>query len=372
MSLQRVIISGGGTGGHIYPAIAIAEALQRHIPQIEILFVGAEGKMEMEKVPKAGYSIVGLPIRGWQRGKWRVNVTSLPWRIVASLWKAYRILRQFRPDAVIGTGGYASIAIGQLAAWMGVPLFLQEQNAFAGFTNRLLGKYARKICVAYPMMEKFFPKDRIALTGNPVRQDLHCLDKLRLEAAKYFGLNPESKTIFVMGGSLGANTINQAVLKALPKWMAAGYQLIWQTGKAYYESLQETVPSYQGLYMSQFIYQIPYAYALADVVVSRGGAISISEICIAGKPCILVPSPNVAEDHQTHNVETLASRGAAIVIKDNQVVEQLGDVLLELLSDKARQESLIKAIKNFARPTAADEIAKLIINEVEKLQVHAG
>jgi len=365
MRLQKVIISGGGTGGHIYPAIAIAQALQQCVPDLQLLFVGAEGKMEMEKVPKAGYPIVGLPVRGLQRGQWKAN-WSFPFRLAASLWKARCVLQEFRPDAFIGVGGYASGAIGQAAAWNRVPIFLQEQNAFAGLTNKLLAKYARRICVAYPGMEKFFPKERIVITGNPVRQDISNLEGLREKAAAHFGLDADKKTVLVMGGSLGAHTINQCLQKEAPRLLAAGYQLIWQTGKGYHESLRRAVPSQKGLYMSDFVYEMNYAYALADVVVSRAGALSVSEICVAQKPCILVPSPNVAEDHQTKNALALAEKGAALMVKDSQAATLLGDTLMQLLSDEPKQEALKNAIRAFARPDAAAQIAAIILNETSK------
>ncbi|WP_250631413.1 undecaprenyldiphospho-muramoylpentapeptide beta-N-acetylglucosaminyltransferase [Rhodoflexus caldus] len=365
MQLQKVIISGGGTGGHIYPAIAIAQALQQRIPDLQLLFVGAEGKMEMEKVPKAGYTIVGLPIRGLQRGQWKANLT-FPFRLAASLWKARRILREFRPDAVIGVGGYASGAIGQVAAWNNVPIFLQEQNAFAGLTNKLLAKYARKICVAYPGMEKFFPKERIVLTGNPVRQDIQHLEGLREKAAAHFGLAADRKTVLVLGGSLGARTVNRCIQKEALRLLDGGYQLIWQTGKGYYDALRALFPPQKGLYISDFVYEMHYAYALADVVVSRAGALSVSEICVAQKPCILIPSPNVAEDHQTKNALALAEKGAALMVKDSEAEALLGDMLMQLLADEAKQAALKNSIRAFARPDAAAQIAEVIVSEIDK------
>lgn len=365
MRLQKVIISGGGTGGHIYPAIAIAQALQQRVPDLQLLFVGAEGKMEMEKVPKAGYKIVGLPIRGLQRGQWKANLT-FPFRLVASLWKARRVLHEFRPDAVIGVGGYASGAIGQVAAWSSVPVFLQEQNAFAGLTNKLLAKYARKICVAYPGMEKFFPQERIVITGNPVRQDISHLEGLREKAAAHFGLAADKKTVLVIGGSLGARTINQCIQKEVARLSEAGYQLIWQTGKGYYDALRQLFPPQKGLYISDFVYEMNYAYALADVVVSRAGALSVSEICVAQKPCILVPSPNVAEDHQTKNALALVEKGAALMVKDSEAAMLLGDTLMQLLADEPQQAALKNAIRAFARPDAAAQIAAIILNETDK------
>ena len=292
---HKVIISGGGTGGHIFPAIAIANALQKRLPDLEILFIGAQGRMEMEKVPKAGYRIEGLPIAGLQRSLSLKNL-SLPFKVINSLMKATSIIKSFKPDVVVGVGGYASGPVLFAAALKGIPTLIQEQNSYAGITNKILGKRARKICVAYEGMDKFFAKDKIVITGNPVRKDILDLAGKKPAGQKYFGLDANRKTILIIGGSLGARTINESVLAGLNELVAADVQLLWQAGNRYYESVAKAVMGYEEkVKVKEFIERMDLAYAVADLVISRAGALSIAELCVTGKPSVLVPSPNVAE-----------------------------------------------------------------------------
>jgi UDP-N-acetylglucosamine--N-acetylmuramyl-(pentapeptide) pyrophosphoryl-undecaprenol N-acetylglucosamine transferase len=361
--LKKFIISGGGTGGHIYPAIAIADEIKRRDGKHEVLFVGAEGKMEMEKVPKAGYQIVGLPMRGLQRKLTLANL-SVPFRLLGSLWQARRILRDFGPDAVVGVGGYASGAVMQVAAWSKVPILIQEQNSYAGLTNKLLAKSASKICVAYPNMQHYFPVDKIVFCGNPVRRDLQDLSGLRAKALAHFGLADHQKTLLVIGGSLGARTINECLKTGVAQLLAAGHQVIWQTGKGYWAKVQAEIKAQPGLFVSDFIYDMNLAYAAADVVVSRAGALSISELCLTAKPAILVPSPNVAENHQTKNALALADRNAALLVRDEEASQKLLPTALALLADQERQQQLSDQVRQLAKPEAAreivDELFKLI------------
>ncbi|GAA4822782.1 undecaprenyldiphospho-muramoylpentapeptide beta-N-acetylglucosaminyltransferase [Algivirga pacifica] len=359
---KRIIISGGGTGGHVYPAIAIADALKQADATTEILFVGAEGKMEMDKVPEAGYPIEGLWISGIQR---RLTMDNLmfPFKLISSIWKAFSIIRQFKPDAVVGVGGYASGPIMYAANQAGIPTLIQEQNGYAGLTNKLLASKASAICVAYPDMQKYFPEDRIHFTGNPVRKDITELEKLREEAFDHFGLSSSRKTVLVIGGSLGALTVNESIAKNVDTLLEKGYQLIWQTGKYYSDRFQQEFAHREpeGLKVMPFIRRMDYAYACADVVVSRAGALSISELCLTGKPSILIPSPNVAEDHQTKNALALEKEEAAVMVKDTAAREQLGEVLMRLLEDEQQQKQLQQAILKLAKPKAAQEIAEVII-----------
>ncbi|MCU0390743.1 MAG: undecaprenyldiphospho-muramoylpentapeptide beta-N-acetylglucosaminyltransferase [Thermoflexibacter sp.] len=362
---MKFIISGGGTGGHIYPAIAIAQELKAQIPDCEILFVGAEGKMEMEKVPKAGFKIIGLPIRGLQR-KLTLENLSFPFKLVQSLWKAWKIVKDFKPDAVIGVGGYASGAIMQVAVWQGVKTLIQEQNSHAGLTNRLVSKSVDKICVAYPNMERYFPKEKIIFCGNPVRKDITDLENIRNEAFKFFDLSENKKTVLVLGGSLGARTINNCLKSGVGELLAQGYQVIWQTGKIYFEEMKNFANTLnnKSLYVKDFIYEMNYAYACADVVISRAGALSVSELCLAGKPTILVPSPNVAEDHQTKNAMALVNENAAILVKDNEASNLLIIKTLELLKDEEKQKILVANIKKLGKPNASKEIVNEIVRIV--------
>lgn len=365
---MKYLISGGGTGGHIFPAVSIANALREADPNCEILFVGALGRMEMERVPQAGYPIVGLPVKGFNR--------SQPWKnirvvidLIRSMCQARKIVRDFRPDVGIGVGGYASGAAMKVAAKMGVPILLQEQNGFAGVTNKLLKEDAKKICVAYEGMERFFPKDKIILTGNPVRQNL--TSGTKEEALRYFneafGVNftAARKTLLIIGGSLGARTINQSIIAHIKELADSGIQVIWQTGKNYFLDCKmslEALP-HDTIICTDFVSQMPLAYALADLVISRAGASSISELCLLGKPSILVPSPNVAEDHQTHNAMALVRKDAAILVKDADAQNILITNALSLIQDNKKLASLRKNILTLALPDSA----RLIADEVMKL-----
>lgn len=366
--MKRVIVSGGGTGGHIFPALSIANALKRLDPEMEILFVGAEGKMEMEKVPEAGYRIEGLPVRGLQRRLTWENV-----KVLVNLWKSLRkarkILREFKPDAVVGVGGYASGPIGRVAAKAGVPLILQEQNSYAGVTNKLLAKKACRICVAYDGMERFFGKDKLVFTGNPVRKDLLTAKDAREEGIRFYTLDPQKKTILVTGGSLGAGTINKAVKKHLDliaEWNDV--QVIWQCGGYYYENLKQELDGKlpENVRLMAFLKRMDLAYACADVVVARAGAGTISELCLLGKAAILIPSPNVAEDHQTKNAMALVQKEAAVLLKDVEAEEKFGQVLEELWRDSGRCDHLRKNIAALAIPDSDDRIAREIWNVIEK------
>ena len=359
----NVIISGGGTGGHIYPAVAIANALKQQYPEVNILFVGAEERMEMEKVPAAGYRIVGLPVAGLQRRLTWKNLL-LPWKIGKSLRKATAIIREFKPDVVVGVGGYASAPTLWSAQRKGIPTLIQEQNSYAGVTNKILAKRAKKICVAYDNMERFFPIDRIILTGNPIRQDLKRDDgSLRAEAAAFFGLDPAKKTILVVGGSLGARTLNLTIDQALPELAKAEVQWIWQTGKQYYTRALEAVKQANAgnVKAFDFIYRMDYAFAAADIVVSRAGAGTISELCVVAKPCLFVPSPNVSEDHQTKNAQALVNKNAAIMVSDAEALTQLVPKALELVQNNDLLLSLRTNIAALAKPDAANDIVHEIL-----------
>ncbi|HOY31543.1 MAG TPA: undecaprenyldiphospho-muramoylpentapeptide beta-N-acetylglucosaminyltransferase [Bacteroidales bacterium] len=363
---KKFIISGGGTGGHVFPAIAIANSIKKKCPAAEILFVGATGRMEMEKVPEAGYSIVGLNISGIQRRLTLQNIFII-FKLISSLQKAKKIIRQFKPDVVIGVGGYASGPILRIAASRKIPTLIQEQNSYPGITNKILSKKADKICVAYEGMEKFFPKEKIILTGNPVRQDISDLSGKKDLAAAMFNLHKSKKTLLVIGGSLGARTINQSLLEKLELLAQNNIQLIWQTGKTFYETARTACTGYKdhGINVYAFISKMDYAYAAADVVVSRAGAIAISEICLTGKPAILVPSPNVAEDHQTKNAQALADHSAAILIKDTEAQQILAQKAIELVNDSRMCEKLSANITRFAHNDAADRIAEIILAMVK-------
>ena len=370
---MKYLISGGGTGGHIFPAVSIANALREADPNCEILFVGALGRMEMERVPQAGYKIIGLPVKGFDRSR--------PWKnlrvvidLVRSMIQARKIVRDFRPDVGIGVGGYASGAAMKVAAKMGVPILLQEQNGFAGVTNKLLKDDAKKICVAYEGMERFFPKDKIILTGNPVRQNL--TSGTKEEAIKYFneefGVNftTEKKTLLIIGGSLGARTINQSIIAHLNDLVDSDIQVIWQTGKNYFADCQTALEEYNSKYKIQnskfictdFVSQMPLAYALADLVISRAGASSISELCLLGKPSILVPSPNVAEDHQTHNAMALVRKDAAVLVKDADAKDTLIASALSLIQNDNQLQALHKNILTLALPDSARLIAEEVMS----------
>jgi len=369
----RVIISGGGTGGHIYPGIAIADALKdlfREINQdIEILFVGAEGKMEMEKVPKAGYHVIGLPIRGLQRSFSPASILEnlkFPVRLFGSLNQARSVIKDFRPDVVVGTGGYASGAVLQVASAMGIPTLIQEQNGHAGITNKILSRQVDAICVAYPNMESYFPKQKIQFTGNPVRSDLKNLPNPIQTDFDYFALTQGKKTVLVMGGSGGAKTINEAIWNGIETILQNDFQLIWQTGKFYIDAIkgnlkEKNLLNHPLLFVSDFIYDMKKAYQCCDIVIGRAGALTISELTLVEKPAILIPSPNVAEDHQTKNAMALAKEDAAMLIKDHEANERLIPTLIYVLNDENQQEKLKNNSRSFARPDAAKDIAKRVI-----------
>ena len=361
--MKKVIISGGGTGGHIFPALSIANALKRLDKDIEILFVGAEGKMEMEKVPEAGYKIVGLPVRGLQRKLTLSNLKVL-WNLWRSLKKAKRVVQEFKPDVVVGVGGYASGPIGKVAANAGIPLVLQEQNSYAGVTNKLLAKKAAKICVAYEGMERFFPKEKIIFTGNPVRKDLLNAANERAEGIAFYGLDANKKTVLITGGSLGAGSINKAMVRWLEK--IAGWkdvQVIWQCGSYYHKELEEQLKGRmpENVKFMPFLKRMDLAYACADLVVARAGAGTISELCLLGKAVVLVPSPNVAEDHQTKNAMALVNKQAAVMVKDAEVVERLGEVMERLLQDDGERKSLSEHILTLAMKDSDEMIAREIL-----------
>ena len=358
--MLKIIISGGGTGGHIYPAVAVAQELQKRIPDIEILFVGASDRMEMEKVPKAGYKIVGLWISGLQRSLSEKNLL-FPIKVVSAVWKSLQILKSFKPDAAIGFGGYASGAMLYAATMKKIPSVIHEANSYAGITNKILKNRVDTICVAYDKMERFFPENKIVKTGNPVRKDLMNVDSLKNEALTFFNLDPNKRTVLVIGGSLGARTINESILNGLQKIEDAGLQMIWQTGKNFDQS---TVDSRQlTAKIFPFIYEMNLAYAAADVVVSRAGALSIAELAQVRKPVILVPSPNVAEDHQTKNAMALVDREAAILVRDVDARNVLVDEMIKLANNEIKQAQLKNNIASFAMPNAAERI----VDEVPKL-----
>lgn len=374
----RIIVSGGGTGGHIFPAVSIANAIKELCPDAEILFVGAEGRMEMQRVPDAGYRIIGLPVAGFDRKRLWKNFSVLM-KLIRSQWKARKIIKEFRPQVAVGVGGYASGPTLKTAGMMGVPTLIQEQNSYAGVTNKLLAKKACKICVAYEGMEKFFPAEKIIMTGNPVRQNLLGHSISRKEAADYFGLNPAKKTILVLGGSLGARTINQTLTEGLEIIRNnPDIQFIWQTGKIYIERVRDAITTATGeavhhphinaipnLYVTDFIKDMASAYAVADLVISRAGAGSISEFCLLHKPVILVPSPNVAEDHQTKNALALVNRGAAIYVKDAEAKDRLLPVALETIADAEKLKSLCEHIAKLALPDSATMIAKEVLKLIK-------
>lgn len=362
MAPYRIIISGGGTGGHIYPAIAIANALREIEPDMEILFVGAKDRMEMQKVPAAGYRIIGLGIMGIQR---RLTVKNLmfPFKVLGSLFSARRIIKDFNPDAVVGVGGYASGPILYAANQLGIPTAIQEQNSYAGITNKLLARKASKIFVAYEGMGRFFPENKTLLTGNPVRKDLLKVNGLRDKALHHFGLVADRPTLFVMGGSLGSLTINESVAAGLQKIVASGVQLLWQTGSGYYPKALEMVngAGTDHVVVCDFINQMDLAYAVADTVISRAGALSISELALVGKPAVFVPLPSAAEDHQTSNAMSLVEADAALMVRDADARQTLVDTGLKLVSDVGLRETFEKNIAAMAKPGAAVTIAEEII-----------
>lgn len=359
----RIIISGGGTGGHIFPAISIANAIKAKHPEAEILFVGAQGRMEMQRVPAAGYEIKGLPICGFDRKHILKNIAVI-FRILKSQHMAKKIIKDFKPMAAVGVGGYASGPTLNKCAEMGIPCLIQEQNSYAGVTNKLLAKKADKICVAYEGMERFFPKEKIIMTGNPVRQNVLGNSMTKEEARKAFGLNPDKKTILVVGGSLGARTINESILNHLDMVESAGVQIIWQTGKYYNKSIMDTLSQHkpiENLKVTDFIGDMGAAYKAADLVISRAGASSISEFCLLGTPVILVPSPNVAEDHQTKNAMALVNKDAALYVKDAEAPQILLSTALATVNDDKKLNSLSENIKKLGLKNSADIIADEVI-----------
>ena len=373
----RIVISGGGTGGHIFPAVSIANALRELRPEAEILFIGAEGRMEMQRVPQAGYAIKGLPIRGFYRPLWKPQNIGVALDYLRSKRMAKQILREFRPQVAVGVGGYASSAALGAANALGIPTLIQEQNSYAGLANKQLADKAAKICVAYEGMERFFPKDKLLLTGNPVRQALLDTKLSREEALATFGLDVQRKTVLLVGGSLGARTINESVLSHLDDIAASGLQFIWQTGKYYHEEMKRRLDEYVSshdssltsrLLITDFIADMAAAYRAADLVVSRAGASSISEFCLIGKPVILVPSPNVAEDHQTKNALALVDRDAALYVKDAEARDKLIPLALQTVADDTRLRTLSANVLKMALPDSA----RIIAQEVLKLASAKG
>lgn len=363
---MKIIISGGGTGGHIFPAISIANQLKEIDPTTEILFVGAQGRMEMQRVPKAGYDIVGLPITGLDRKKlWR-NIP-IVFKLLKSLLRARRIIKRFKPDVAVGVGGFASGPTLKIAAFYNIPTLIQEQNSYAGVTNKLLAKKAQKICVAYKGMEAFFPKENIVLTGNPVRQELITPKYNKEEALMKFNLTPNKPTVLILGGSLGARSINKAILTNYSKINNSEIQYIWQTGKIYIDEIKEKIDNQaNNIFITDFITDMNAAYTAADLVVSRAGAGSISEFCLLGKPVILIPSPNVAEDHQTKNAQALVDRNAALMIRDIDVQRDLVNTITQTFSNNTLLQQLQENILELALPNSAQIIAEQIIQLAKK------
>lgn len=363
----KFVIAGGGTGGHVFPAIAIAKAIKRIAPDSEILFFGAIGKMEMEKVPNEGFKIIGLPISGLQR-KLSARNLLLPFRIIKSLIITAKQIKKFKPDAVVGVGGYASAPVVFVSSLMKIPILLQEQNSFPGLVNRLFGKKVSKVCVAYDGMEKFFPKEKILLCGNPVRPEIKNSEVSRSEALSFFNLSETKKTLLVVGGSLGALTINKSISNSLETFKNLNIQLIWQTGKTYYEIAVDDLGKIDNSDFKcfKFIEKMDMAYAACDLIISRAGAIAVSELCIVGKPVILIPSPNVTDDHQTKNALSLFNVKAALMIKDSETFEKLAEVVAELLDNEIKQKSLRENISKIAYKNADEVIANELINLIKK------
>lgn len=370
MKQFRIIISGGGTGGHIFPAISIANTIRKHFPDTEILFVGANNRMEMEKVPQAGYRIVGLPVAGFDHSHLLKNISVIR-QLFKSLGLAKKTICDFHPDIAVGVGGYASGPTLWMAASLKIPILIQEQNSYAGVTNKLLAKKATKICVAYEGMERFFPADKIVVTGNPVRADLEEATGKKDEAQKFFNLSPDKKTILVIGGSLGARTINQSIEKGLDQLYATNdVQVIWQTGRYYYKDATKYLKAYRNIsvWCSDFITRMDYAYSAADLVISRAGASSISELCLLKKPVILVPSPNVAEDHQTKNALALADKDAAVMIADKDAETNLVKEAIELVHNNQKLLSMSENITKFAKHQSAEQIVDEIVKIINSKQ----
>lgn len=363
----KIIVSGGGTGGHIFPALSIARAIQRRNEGAVILFVGAHDRMEMEKVPAAGYKIIGLPIAGFQRSLSLRNLTFFP-KLIISLIKCKSIIKTFKPDVVIGVGGFASGPLLKVAQQLKIPTLIQEQNSYAGITNKLLAKKAKKVCVAYDNMDKYFPKNKIINTGNPVRKDLQDFKDKGSEAYEFFNIRPEKKTILIVGGSLGAKTINESIALNIDELIRKDIQVIWQTGKFFFSKAKEEISRYSNhkVQVWEFITRMDLAYSAADVIISRAGAGTISELCIVGKPVILIPSPNVSEDHQTKNAKALVQKKAAILVKDSDAKQDMIKETLKLLNDDNKWVEMGANLQKLAKPNAdeqiTDEVFKLIGN----------
>ena len=361
----RIIIAGGGTGGHIFPAIAIANALRRKDSTISILFVGAKGKMEMEKVPQAGYEIIGLDIAGFNRSSLLKNL-ALPFKILKSMGQASKVMNDFNPDVVVGVGGYASFPMLRIAQKIGIPTIIQEQNSYAGKTNKLLGKKAMRICVAYDGMEKFFPAHKIKKTGNPVRETIENITVSRTEGLKHFSLEADKKTLLVVGGSLGAKSVNEAIEKHIDKLLKNNIQLIWQTGKNFVHKAAEQAVDHRSVWVNDFISQMEYAYAAADLVVSRAGALAIAELCVVKKPVLFVPYPHAAEDHQTVNALSLVNQNAALMVPDGEALDKVVPMVIELAKDEARQMELKENISKMAMLKADELIADEVLSLIKK------
>ncbi len=363
MKKYKFILSGGGTGGHIYPAVAIANELKNRFPDAEILFVGAKDKMEMQKVPQAGYKIEGLWIAGLQR-KLTMQNAMFPLKLVSSLWKSRQIVKNFKPDVVIGTGGFASGPLLQIANSLNIPTVIQEQNSYPGITNKLLSKKANAICVAYDNLERFFPKEKIIFTGNPVRQDLLDIENKKQEGISYFKLNANKKILLILGGSLGARRVNQLIEKELDFLLSTGVQIYWQCGKLYFEEYKKYNDK-ENVQIVSFIDRMDLIYAATDFVISRAGASSVSELCLVGKPTIFIPSPNVAEDHQTKNAKAIVDKNGAILLKESELNEKFESTFSDLISNEKLQKELSQNIKKLAKPSATKDIVEEIIKIVE-------
>ncbi len=363
MKKYKFILSGGGTGGHIYPAVAIANELKLRFPDCEILFVGAQDKMEMQKVPQAGYTIEGLWIAGLQR-KLTLQNMMFPFKLVSSLWKSRKIIKKFKPDAVIGTGGFASGPLLQVANSNNIPTVIQEQNSYPGITNKILSKKANAICVAYENLERFFPKDKIVFTGNPVRQDLLDSDSKTQEGITHFKLDANRRTLLILGGSLGARRVNQLIEKELDFILATGIQVFWQCGKLYFEEYKKYNDK-ENVQVVAFIDRMDLIYAAADFVISRAGASSVSELCLVGKPTIFIPSPNVAEDHQTKNAKAIVDKKGAILLKESELDDKFETTFSELISNENHQKELSQNIKKLAKPNATKDIVEQIIKLIQ-------
>lgn len=363
MKKYKFILSGGGTGGHIYPAVAIANELKSRFPDAEFLFVGAQDKMEMQKVPQAGYQIEGLWIAGLQR-KLTFQNAKFPFKLMSSLWKSRKIIKKFKPDAVIGTGGFASGPLLQVANSNNIPTVIQEQNSYPGITNKLLSKKADSICVAYENLERFFPKEKIVFTGNPVRQDLLDIENKKQEGISYFKLDANKKTLLILGGSLGARRVNQLIEKELDYLLSTGVQIYWQCGKLYFEDYKKYNDK-ENVQVVSFIDRMDLIYAAADFVISRAGASSVSELCLVGKPTIFIPSPNVAEDHQTKNAKAIVDKKGAILLKENELDEKFETTFSDLISNENLQKELSHNIKSLAKPNATKDIVEEIIKLIK-------